>query len=86
MIIFARYIDFYFLVKTNTPLVSTRGFFVDLVIDNLKRIKMSDLLETIERTEDGGFVIELRNENGDLLAVGNGDSYESAIEDAKSKL
>ena len=47
---------------------------------------MSDLLETIERTEDGGFVIELRNENGDLLAVGNGDSYGSAIEDAKSKL
>lgn len=47
---------------------------------------MSDLLETIERTEEGGFVVELRNENGDLLAVGNGDSYESAIEDAKSKL
>ena len=69
-----------------TPVVFTSGFFVNLVIDNPKRINMSDLLETIERTEEGGFVVELRNENGDLLAVGNGDSYESAIEDAKSKL
>jgi hypothetical protein len=72
--------------KQIPPLFLLGGFFVDLVIDNIKRIKMSDLLETIERTEDGGFVVELRNENGDLLAVGNGDSYESAIEDAKSKL
>jgi predicted RNase H-like HicB family nuclease len=62
------------------------GFFVNLVIDNLKSIKMSDLLETIERTEDGGFIVQLKNEDGDVLAEGQGDTYESALEDANSKL
>ena len=40
----------------------------------------------IERTEDGGFIIKLLAEDGSVLAEGQGESQETALEDAKSKL
>ena len=40
----------------------------------------------IERTEDGGFIIKILAEDGSVLAEGQGESQEAAMEDAKSKL
>lgn len=39
-----------------------------------------------ERTEDGLFLIKLLADDGQVLAEGTGETEESAIEDAKSKL
>ncbi len=47
---------------------------------------MSQYLEVIERTEDGGFVVKFTNEDGSVAAEGKGQTYESAFEDAQSQL
>lgn len=39
-----------------------------------------------ERTEDGLFLIQLLAEDGTVLAEGKGETEDSAVEDAKSKL
>lgn len=39
-----------------------------------------------ERKEDGSFIVELKNHEGNVIAVGEGASFEEALEDAKSKL
>lgn len=47
---------------------------------------MADYKEAIERTEDGGFIVQLLNEDGELVAQGQGESYEDALQDAQSKI
>lgn len=39
-----------------------------------------------ERKEDGSFIVELKDSEGQVLAVGEGATFEEALEDAKSKL
>ena len=39
-----------------------------------------------QRTEDGAFVVQLKADDGTVLAEGVGETLESAIEEAKSKL
>ncbi len=38
------------------------------------------------RTEDGQFIVTLTNEEGHTLAQGVGESFEEALEQAKSQL
>ena len=38
------------------------------------------------RTEDGQFIVTLTNEEGHTLAQGVGESFEEALEHAKSQL
>lgn len=47
---------------------------------------MADYKEAIERTEDGGFIVQLLDEDGALVAEGQGASYEEAQQDAQSKI
>jgi len=47
---------------------------------------MSYILSKPERNEDGAFLIKLLAEDGTILAEGQGETEEDAIEDAKSKL
>lgn len=47
---------------------------------------MNEFLEAVERTEDGGYILQLKSEDGTIVAEGQGETYESALEDAKSKL
>lgn len=47
---------------------------------------MSYILSKPERTEDGAFLIKLIAEDGTILAEGQGETEEAAIEDAKTKL
>lgn len=39
-----------------------------------------------QRGEDGSFIVSLGLEDGTILSEGVGETYESALEDAKSKL
>lgn len=47
---------------------------------------MADFQETIERTEDGAFIVKLTTEDGTVVAEGEGESYEVALEAAKAQL
>jgi predicted RNase H-like HicB family nuclease len=47
---------------------------------------MQELKEVVERTEDGAFIVKLTSEDGSLLAEGEGETYELALEEAQSKL
>jgi len=48
----------------------------------MQEFKISDP----ERKEDGSFIVELKNDEGNVIAVGEGSTLEEALEDAKSKL
>lgn len=43
-------------------------------------------ISELERGEDGSFIVTLADENGDVVAKGEGATQEEAVEDAKSKL
>lgn len=47
---------------------------------------MEELKELVERTEDGAFIVKLTSEDGSLVAEGQGDTYEAALQEAQSKL
>ena len=47
---------------------------------------MQEFKEIIERTEDGAFLVKLTSEDGSVVAEGQGETYESALEDAQSQL
>ena len=71
------------------PFFLVGGFFIKklyiwFLTFNLKI--MQEFKEIIERTEDGAFLVKLTSEDGSVVAEGQGETYESALEDAQSKL
>jgi predicted RNase H-like HicB family nuclease len=47
---------------------------------------MANYEETIERTEDGAFIVKLVAEDGSVIAEAQADSYEEALETAQAKI